>query len=99
MKKLYDVVMTTKKELQETKLQLKEQIETKHKQEHIAGLEKITNSHDQLFWRIDDYQRKFRAARSGEVDAIFSPEFYTSKRFWYILVHNTVTTIVIISSA
>lgn len=81
---LYDVVMATKKELQETKIQLKEQIEANQQQEQrIADLEKITNS--QLIWRIEDYHRKFRAAKSGEMDTIFSPEFYTSRNGYRLM--------------
>ena len=81
---LYDVVMATKKNLEETKVQLKEQIEANQQQEQrIADLEKITNS--QLIWRIEDYHRKFRAAKSGEIDTIFSPAFYTSRNGYRLM--------------
>lgn len=64
---LYDVVMATKKDLEETKLQLREQTEANARQEQrFADLGEITNS--QLIWRIDDYQRKLKAAKSGETE-------------------------------
>lgn len=66
------------------KTQLMEQIEANQLQEQrIADLEKITKS--QLIWRIDDYNRKLKAAKSGEVDTIFSPEFYTSKNGYRLM--------------
>ena len=84
VRKLYDVVMATKRELQETKTQLREQIEANQRQEQrIADLEKITKS--QLIWRIEDYQRKLKAAKSGEVDTIFSPEFYASRNGYRLM--------------
>ena len=76
--------MEQKKELQETKAQLKEQIDANRTQEQrIEDLERVTNS--QLIWRIDDYQRKLRSAKSGEVDTIFSPEFYTSRNGYRLM--------------
>jgi len=76
--------MATKRELQETKTQLREQIEANQRQEQrIADLEKITKS--QLIWRIEDYQRKLKAAKSGEVDTIFSPEFYASRNGYRLM--------------
>ncbi|KAJ7387270.1 hypothetical protein OS493_004246 [Desmophyllum pertusum] len=81
---LYSIVMEQKKELQETKAQLREQIDTISRQEQrIEDLERITNS--QLVWRIDDYQRKLKAAKSGEMDTIFSPEFYTSRNGYRLM--------------
>ena len=81
---LYDVVMAMKKELEETKLQLREQTEANAMQEQrIADLEKITNS--QLIWRIDDYQRKLKNAKSGEAETIFSPEFYTNRNGYRLM--------------
>lgn len=81
---LYRVVMEQKKELQETKAQLKEQIDANRTQEQrIEDLERVTKS--QLIWRIDDYQRKLKSAKSGEVDTIFSPEFYTSRNGYRLM--------------
>ena len=76
--------MDQKHELQDIKAKLKEQIDTNQKQEQrIDDLERITNS--QLIWRIDDYHRKFKAAKSGEMDTIFSPEFYTSRNGYRLM--------------
>ena len=81
---LYGVVMDQKKDLLESKVQLKEQMETVRRHEQrIEDLERITNS--QLIWRIDDYHRKMKAAKSGEVDTIFSPEFYTSRNGYRLM--------------
>ncbi|KAL9981772.1 hypothetical protein ACROYT_G010519 [Oculina patagonica] len=81
---LYRVVKEQKTELQEIKTQLKEQIDSNRTQEQrIEDLERITNS--QLIWRIDDYQRKFKSAKCGEMDTIFSPEFYTSRNGYRLM--------------
>lgn len=81
---LFRVFKEQKTELQEIKAQLKEQIDSNRTQEQrIEDLERITNS--QLIWRIDDYQRKFKSAKSGEVDTIFSPEFYTSRNGYRLM--------------
>lgn len=84
VKLLYGVVMDQKKELKDIRAQLKQQTDTNRKQEQrIEDLERITNC--QLVWRIDDYQRKFKAAKSGEMDTIFSPEFYTSRNGYRLM--------------
>ena len=81
---LHDVVMDQKRELLESKVLLKEQIDTiSQQQKRIEDLERITNS--QLIWRIDDYHRKLKSAKSGELDTIFSPEFYTSRNGYRLM--------------
>ena len=76
--------MDQKTELQDIKAKLKEQTDMNRKQEQrIEDLERITNS--QLVWRIDDYRRKLKAAKSGEMDTIFSPEFYTSRNGYRLM--------------
>lgn len=63
---------------------------TKHEQEfanhsrmfadldrRIGDLERI--AHNAMIWRIEDYARKLKNSKSGQVSTLFSPTFTTSK--------------------
>lgn len=42
-------------------------------------LRNSTNSRNHLIWRIDEFQRKMKEAKSGTNTTLFSPPFNTSK--------------------
>ena len=46
-------------------------------QERLDDLERI--SRNQLVWRIEEYTRKLKEAKSGNTTTLFSPTFTTSK--------------------
>ena len=78
MKLIYEVVMAQKGELDACNASLARHEELIHTQEkRIGDLEKI--AHSQLIWRIEDYTRKVKEAKSGNTDTLFSPTFTTSK--------------------
>ena len=75
---LYDLVMKEGKRLDQHQEFLQEHgtlLEVHQGQ--ISDLEKIARN--QLIWRIDEYSRKMKEAKSGNTTTLFSPPFNTSK--------------------
>ncbi|XP_020914676.1 TNF receptor-associated factor 4 isoform X2 [Exaiptasia diaphana] len=78
VKLMYDL-MTKQKGLLDANDQRLNQFENimKEQNKRIGDLEKI--AHSQLIWRIEDYTRKLKEAKAGNMDTLFSPTFTTSK--------------------
>ncbi|XP_057295135.1 TNF receptor-associated factor 4-like isoform X2 [Hydractinia symbiolongicarpus] len=75
---LYDVVMKQGQRLDQHHELLQDHgalLETHQAQ--ITDMERIARN--QLIWRIDEYGRKFKEAKSGNTTTLFSPPFNTSK--------------------
>ena len=43
----------------------------------VGDLEKI--AHNAMIWRIEDYTRKLKESKAGNLETLFSPTFTTSK--------------------
>ena len=78
MKLIYDLAIQNKERLDKHDTSLVEHVNMiKEVDKRVGDLEKI--AHNAMIWRIEDYNRKFKEAKGGNNDTLFSPIFTTSK--------------------
>lgn len=78
VKLIYNLAMENRKRVENSEAILTEHLNLiKEVDKRVGDLERI--AHNAMIWRIEDYSRKLKESKAGNLETLFSPTFTTSK--------------------